>query len=208
MDAPIAVVTFLGEMIDEVPGSNAEARAWAFPTPWRDSMRGHCRRAVPVFLALLVCVACETTYQPSGAGVYGDGFGDTRVKENAWNVYFQGGPYATQEFVEAARLYRCAELAQQAGFQHFLLVSTNTAVRTTSHTVLPGQYSGTVSETNTGYRTRGSYTPPVRSTRESFRAHAYIVAGHGPADPADPGAFVVADTLRLLGPRVGKGSGR
>jgi hypothetical protein len=167
-------------------------------------MRGHCQRAVPVFLALLVCAACETTYQASSAGIYGDGYGDTRVKENSWNVYFQGGPYAEQDFVEAALLYRCAEIAQRAGFDHFLLVSTNTTVKTTSHTVLPGQYSGTVSETATGYRTQGRYTPPMRSTRESFRAHAYIVAGHGPPPPNDPGAFVAAETLLLLGPRVGK----
>lgn len=72
---------------------------------------------------MLLLGGCATPYQHEGltGGYTNEGLSDT-----TYRVRFKGNNYTTQEKVERSLFYRCAELTEQLGYQHFIVVSQDT----------------------------------------------------------------------------------
>lgn len=136
-------------------------------------------------LAAVLCTGCLTTYRPGDQDSTGLGYGETRLKPDLWKVYFQSSPGTEKDWLEAALLYRCADVVSAAGYEHFLLLESNTAATTS-----------TFRFTDDGRTVHG------RVSDSSLRAEAVILARKGPAPPDDPGAFDAQETMKLLGKKV------
>lgn len=81
-------------------------------------------RALTTSLVLCLCLSalqgCATPYQ-SARGSFTGGFGEKRINDSAYWVYFAGNGYARRDRVLAFWLNRCAELTIQQGFQYMVL---------------------------------------------------------------------------------------
>ena len=78
---------------------------------------------VGLALLLVTLPGCATPYQRDGLT---GGFTNERMSDTTYRVRFKGNNYTTREKVERSLLYRCAELTQQLGYQHFIVVSQDT----------------------------------------------------------------------------------
>jgi hypothetical protein len=77
-----------------------------------------------VLVAVLIPLAgCATAYQP--AQITG-GYTDFRLADNTYRVRFRGNNYTPRDKVELFLLYRCAQLTEQLGYDHFVLLSEDT----------------------------------------------------------------------------------
>ena len=72
---------------------------------------------------LFLLGGCATPYQRDGLT---GGFTNERTSDTTYRVRFKGNNYTTREKVERSLLYRCAELTEQLGYQHFIVVSQDT----------------------------------------------------------------------------------
>jgi hypothetical protein len=75
---------------------------------------------VAMLVPLLGCVTAYELENPTG------GYSDFRVEENAYRVRFKGNNYTSRKRVEDFLLYRCAELTDKLGYDHFLMVGADT----------------------------------------------------------------------------------
>src|SRR6185369_1265021 len=77
-----------------------------------------------VLLAMLLPLAsCATAYQPEQPT---GGYTDFRLAANTYRVRFRGNNYTPRDKVELFLLYRCAQLTEQLGYDHFVLLSEDT----------------------------------------------------------------------------------
>jgi hypothetical protein len=67
-------------------------------------------------MVVLLTAACATPYQESGLG---GGYTQKEIEPGVWRVAFSGNGHTTRETVQTYWLYRCAELAQEKGFDGF-----------------------------------------------------------------------------------------
>ena len=75
-------------------------------------------------VALLMPLAgCATAYHPE---TLTGGYTEIPLPENTYQVRFKGNNYTPRDKVEQFLLYRCAELTEQLGYDHFLLVASDT----------------------------------------------------------------------------------
>jgi hypothetical protein len=75
-------------------------------------------------VAVLIPLAgCVTAYQPEKIT---GGYSDFHLEEKTYRVRFKANNYTSRDKVEAFLLYRCAELTDQLGYDHFLLVAPDT----------------------------------------------------------------------------------
>src|SRR5262245_25819352 len=72
---------------------------------------------------LFPLAACATAYQPE---TLTGGYTDVSLAETTYRVRFKGNNYTPRDKVEQFLLYRCAELTAQLGYEHFLLVASDT----------------------------------------------------------------------------------
>ena len=78
----------------------------------------------PVLVAVLLPLAgCATAYQPERAT---GGYTDFHLAPNTYRVRFRGNNYTPRDKVEVFLLYRCAQLTEQLGYEHFVLLSEDT----------------------------------------------------------------------------------
>jgi hypothetical protein len=73
-------------------------------------------------LLLLVLASCATPYQSSG---YRGGFSEQMLAKDLYEVSFSGNGFTSQSTVANYLNRRCAELAVQNGFTHFVVVETS-----------------------------------------------------------------------------------
>lgn len=156
-----------------------------------------------VALVLGVCIAtsatlgCATAYAPVH-DLVGDGYRESRLDSNTWRVAFAGNGATSRDTVEKYLLYRCAEITSGASFDYFIVVDTNTSVRT-SHA--PDIYQSMTMYDGAGNATTtGQYVPGASS--RSHVARATIRAFNGAKPSGDPGAFDAAEVLTYLGPQI------
>ena len=77
-----------------------------------------------VLVAVLIPLAgCATAYQPEQST---GGYTDFRLADNTYRVRFRGNNYTPRDKVELFLLYRCAQLTEQLGYDHFVLLSEDT----------------------------------------------------------------------------------
>jgi hypothetical protein len=75
-------------------------------------------------VALLMPLAgCATAYHPETVT---GGYTEIPLAETTYQVRFKGNNYTPRDQVEQFLLYRCAELTEQLGYEHFLLVAADT----------------------------------------------------------------------------------
>lgn len=86
----------------------------------RNKIIGGFMRLILSLTLLLLVAACATPYQESGLG---GGFKQQEVESGIWRVTFNGNGHTTRETVQTYWLYRCAELAQEKGFDGFEVLS-------------------------------------------------------------------------------------
>lgn len=145
----------------------------------------------PVLLAvslLFLFAACATPYQPSGLA---GGFTDSQLDANTFRVGFRGNGYTPRETVEDYLLYRCAELTVERGFDHFVILGSDTEAKTGSFTTGSATAYG-----NWAYGTGQTF----QFTKYGATAMIKTFKGPKPADVAT--AFDAREVLRYLGPRV------
>lgn len=74
--------------------------------------------------AVLISLAgCATAYELENAT---GGYSDFLEEDTTYRVRFKGNNYTPRDQVEDFLLYRCAELTDQLGYDHFLMVSSDT----------------------------------------------------------------------------------
>lgn len=112
-------------------------------------------------LALLLLSGCATPYQASGTM---GGFTETQVAENAFEVSFGGNGYTKRERATDFCLLRCAELAHENGFTHFVIVDGSEGSNTSYHT----------STNSFGATTTPITKPSTRNTILCFREEPEI----------------------------------
>lgn len=115
-------------------------------------------------LALLL-TGCATQYQKKG---FTGGFSETQMSENVFRVYFRGNGYTRDERAEDFTLLRSAELAQEHGFQYFIVVDENSTASFAAVTT-PTQTYTTASATSVGNTTYGS------AQTSSFGGHSFLI---------------------------------
>jgi len=75
-------------------------------------------------VAVLIPLAgCATAYQHEKIT---GGYTDFSLAETTYRVRFKGNNYTPRDKVEQFLLYRCAELTDQLGYDHFILVDSDT----------------------------------------------------------------------------------
>jgi len=79
--------------------------------------------AVVALPAAFLGGCAATPYQPASASMMADGYSDTMVGTNVYQVNFKGDNLTSRATVDNYLLYRAAQLAQQKGFSGFTLVN-------------------------------------------------------------------------------------
>lgn len=162
----------------------------------------------------LVACATSTPYGPAEqSGGYG--FSDQRIEENRYRITFRGNSSASRETVENFLLYRAAELTKEGGFDYFVLVESDTEVKTTysgssRNPAFYGHYSDTAGSRRDyyhfpyypyGFGWAYSYDQYVHEiTRYTAIAFVSMHRGNRPDD--DPHAFDADQVLNNLQPYV------
>jgi hypothetical protein len=87
-------------------------------------MRRHIRVLIPLLAARVAACATPALYQP----MRGDdvGYGEQRLEDNRYRVWFAGNSATPRETVENYVLYRAAELTLEKGYDHFVLSDRTT----------------------------------------------------------------------------------
>lgn len=152
-------------------------------------------------LLLVATTGCFTSYRAATLNSDGVGYGETRVKPTVWSVYYQGSPYSDRDWVEAALLYRAAELVLENGFDSFILLDTNTSSRTKSFRFGGGSTSS-VTRVGNEVQIHETRQPGSTVNQVAFRARALIQGTRGAVREDDLSAFDARETLRLLKPRI------
>lgn len=81
------------------------------------------RALLPILLATLTVAGCATKYAPlSGRG----GYVELPQGANKMDVSFSGNGMVPPDLMEVYLLYRCAEVAKDAGFDYFIVLSRST----------------------------------------------------------------------------------
>ncbi len=111
-------------MVDKflkIPGNGTPPPTAAFGGRAVGARFWRCAAALAVLLALFpaACTPKPTPYQPLGES---GGYDETRLKENVYRVSFKANPQTPETAVLDYMYLRSAELTQEAGFSHFLIV--------------------------------------------------------------------------------------
>lgn len=165
--------------------------------------------AAAIGLATLAACATPTAYAPA-ASPRGYGYSEQQIEQNRFRVVFRGNTVTDREAVEAALLYRAAELTLARGGDYFVALDRDTESRSRLQAVggagYPGFYPGwRYYSPRWGWRYW--YDPfwddPVsyrQITQYEATAEIAIFSGAKPAD--NPAAFDARDVQRNLAPRV------
>jgi hypothetical protein len=76
-----------------------------------------------IVAVLIPLAGCATAYQHEKIT---GGYTNFSLAETTYRVRFKGNNYTSRDKVEQFLLYRCAELTDQLGYDHFILVSSDT----------------------------------------------------------------------------------
>jgi hypothetical protein len=103
------------------------------------------RTPLALLVALpLLLVACATPYRPQGDSDFG--YSETWLAPDDVEVYFDGNSDTPSEHASDYALLRCAEVALEQGYTHFLVLERLSDLQT-SYTSTPAAYSSV----GTGY---------------------------------------------------------
>jgi len=123
------------------------------------------KKILPVLLCLGLC-GCATGYHGKG---FTGGYTDMKLQDNIFKVTFKGNGYSSMERAGDFALLRSAEVAIENGYKYFIVLETNSYVKTASFTTpATAQTNGTVNM----YGNTGSYSATTYySGGETFHVH-------------------------------------
>ncbi len=158
-------------------------------------------RMVTVALVLVAggCAA-PTPYEPITDGM---GYGDQKLEQDRYRVWFAGNSVTPRPTVENYLLYRAAEVTLDNGQDWFEVVDQTTEVDTAYRTNATALYPGGFAPFPYSYRTLGVGTYTARSrpiTRYEAFAVIMLKSGERPADNAR--AYDARQVVEALGPTV------
>jgi len=121
------------------------------------------------FLTLFLClflVGCATGYHGKG---FTGGYTDMKIQDNIFKVTFKGNGYSSMERAGDFALLRSAEVAINNGYKYFIVLETNSYVKTASFTTpVTAQTNGTLNV----YGNTGSYSGTTYySGGETYHIH-------------------------------------
>ena len=76
-----------------------------------------------LIVVLILLVGCPTAYQRENLT---GGYSNIRLADTTYRVRFKGNNYTSRDKVELFLLYRCAELTDRLGYNHFVLIDEDT----------------------------------------------------------------------------------
>jgi len=166
-------------------------------------------RAVTAALlfGLLALAACgrPTPYQPM---LDGRGYAEQPLEEDRYRVTFSGNSLTPRESVENYVLYRAAELTLFNGYDHFVVVGSDTerSSRVYGHSTGFGVFGGfgLFGGSRSGVGLGASTGVPVGSTSD-YTAYVNVVMRHGPRPDDQGNAFDARAVLANLGPEIDRG---
>lgn len=93
------------------------------PNQWSAERGGTRFVRTGLVAALMLLAGCATAYQHEKIT---GGYTNFPLEETTYRVRFKGNNYTSRDKVELFLLYRCAELTEQLGYNHFVLLSEDT----------------------------------------------------------------------------------
>lgn len=106
---------------------------------------------IKIALLCLILTGCAATqYQPKNSN---GGYSHTQLSETKFQVNFQGNSYTSAELASDFAMLRCADLALENNYNHFLILNTQAQSKTESYFVPANTYtySSGYSYTTGGY---------------------------------------------------------
>lgn len=152
-------------------------------------------RASLLISSLLPVSACATGYHAAGIG---GGYSDLRLSDDTFKVEFQGNGYASADIVQSYFLRRCAELAQENGFEYFQLVSEDDTSATEDVQIgrEKSETTGSINDSYNGARTFSAITTtrhPTHMLVTRSRSTGFIRVYRSGEQP--PGAMKASTVL-------------
>jgi hypothetical protein len=153
-------------------------------------------------LCLLAC-GCSTSYHKKN---FTGGYSEMVVRENVFQVWYEGHSGASRQRVEDSLLYRCAEITIASGGDYFIILDGDT--RSVTRTVRAEdereanrqlglrevQYGQPLLKNTAPFRREHSCT--------SFNATSLIQVRRGEIPGGMPNALRARDVIEQLGPYV------
>jgi len=167
--------------------------------------------AASILLAAVILAGCATAYGPRG---FTGGYGDTKLAEDLYRVTFSGNGKTSRDMVWHYWIYRCAELTQQKGYSHFIILKPNDPVpqpvtRPMTNTSQQGDARnggdsmGQLTPTATHSAPVYIYTPGI--TIVTYSGNAVVKMLRVPADYPGQTVLSAEVILKLIGPYVKSG---
>lgn len=166
-------------------------------------MKRFCKAAeqarLVTVLALSILYGCSTPYQKQGFDfmILDAGYSETRIDQNTFLVAFKGNSQTSRQTVETYLLRRCAELTLQAGFDYFVVASSDTQAINQPTVggigplfISPSRSSNTVN----------MFLPTYSYTYVDQQASARIKTFKGEKPAESVNAFAARDVLKFLAP--------
>jgi len=162
-------------------------------------MKGNNMKQVLAALSIAVVLSsCATPYQRTG---FTGGFSETQLQPNVFSVHFRGNGYTSRQRSSDFTMLRCAELALQNGFTHFVIADSSQTTKTSMYnTGGSSRTYGTVNKIgNTSYGSfnthhSGGTSVPINKPRSSYTIVCFREKPEGNALAFD--AAFLANSLR------------
>jgi hypothetical protein len=91
-----------------------------------------------ILYTIIICflfsslLGCETAYEKKG--FWDDGYSETQLSENMFNVTFKGNEYSSMERAIDFTLLRSAEITKENGYNYFLIVNSAKFIEESTYT--------------------------------------------------------------------------
>ena len=158
----------------------------------------------------LVVAGCTGSYWGYGKRDWrGIGYSDQQIDHNTFFVSYKGNASASRPTVETYLLRRCAEVTLAAGYDYFVIVSTNS-----SEQVVPFTIPGSSTSQSTGSAqvygnsiygsstTTTSYTPPQVLAFSLPQVSTTIKGFHGEKPNDSAVAYDAREVMKYVGPQA------
>lgn len=154
---------------------------------------------VAVVLVASGCAA-PTPYEPITNGT---GYGDQKLEQDRYRIWFAGNSVTPRSTVENYLLYRAAEVTLGNGYDWFQVVDQNTEVDTGYRTTASGLFPGGFGPYPYAYRSfgMGSFTATSRPITR-YEAFAVIMLSSGERPAENVRAYDARQVIEAIGPTV------
>lgn len=106
------------------------------------------RKFLWLFVMAILVSGCATGYQAKG---FGGGYTGMKIQDDIFKVSFRGNGYTDKERTADFALLRSAEITLENGYKYFVVLQSNTDVRTSAYTTpVTAQTEGSLNTYNTG----------------------------------------------------------